>query len=52
MDNLFDYIKPEVERIARKQFNNKQTPQLIGVKKRIKDAASKNKAQTLQDFKT
>jgi hypothetical protein len=33
MADLFGYIKPQVERIARKQFNNKQTPQLIGVKK-------------------
>jgi len=28
MDNLFNYVKPQVERIARKQFNNEQTPQL------------------------
>jgi hypothetical protein len=33
MDDLFSYIKPQVERIARKQFNNEQTPQLIGAKK-------------------
>jgi len=33
MDDLFGYIKPHVERIARKQFNNEQTPQLIGAKK-------------------
>lgn len=33
MDDLFDYIKPQVERIARKQYNNEQTPQLIGGKK-------------------
>jgi hypothetical protein len=32
MDDLFGYIKPQVERIARKQFNNEQTPQLIGAK--------------------
>ena len=32
MDDLFDYIKPQVERIARKQYNNEQTPQLIGTK--------------------
>ena len=32
-DDLFDYIKPQVERIARKQFNNEQTPQLMGAKK-------------------
>lgn len=33
MDDLFGYIKPQVERIARKQFNNEQTPQLSGAKK-------------------
>ncbi|MEW6672242.1 MAG: ankyrin repeat domain-containing protein [Thermodesulfobacteriota bacterium] len=32
MDDLFAYIKPQVERIARKQYNNEQTPQLIGAK--------------------
>ncbi|MDO8747244.1 MAG: caspase family protein, partial [Thermodesulfovibrionales bacterium] len=26
---LFDYLKPHVERIARKTYNNEQTPQLI-----------------------
>jgi hypothetical protein len=33
MEELFSYIKPQVERIARKQFNNEQSPQLIGAKK-------------------
>jgi hypothetical protein len=33
MSDLFSYLKPQVERIARKQFNNEQTPQLIGAKK-------------------
>ena len=33
MDDLFSYIKPQVERIARKQFNNEQTPQLMGAKR-------------------
>lgn len=33
MNDLFDYIKPQVERIARKKYNNEQTPQLIGAKK-------------------
>ena len=28
--DLFSYLKPQVERIARKQYNNEQTPQLIG----------------------
>ncbi len=28
--NLFSYLQPEVSRIARKQYNNEQTPQLIG----------------------
>jgi hypothetical protein len=30
MDDLFGYIGPQVERIARKHYNNEQTPQLIG----------------------
>lgn len=29
MADLFNYIKPQVERIARKKYNNEQTPQLI-----------------------
>lgn len=29
---LFEYIKPQVERIARKSYNNEQTPQLIAPK--------------------
>jgi hypothetical protein len=37
MDDLFGYIKPQVERIARKQYNNEQTPQLIGHKASLKD---------------
>lgn len=32
MNDLFDYIKPQVERIARRQYNNEQTPQLIVTK--------------------
>lgn len=28
INDLFTYVKPQVERIARKQFNNEQTPQL------------------------
>jgi len=27
--NLFSYLKPQVERVARKQYNNEQTPQLM-----------------------
>jgi hypothetical protein len=34
MDDLFGYIKPQVERISRKQYNNEQTPQLMGGDKR------------------
>lgn len=33
MDDLFGYIKPQVERIARRQYNSEQSPQLIGAKK-------------------
>ncbi|MDD4241293.1 MAG: ankyrin repeat domain-containing protein [Smithellaceae bacterium] len=29
MDDLYGYVKPQVERIARRQYNNEQTPQLI-----------------------
>ena len=37
MNELHAYIKPQVERVARKQYNNEQTPQLSGAK-RIKGA--------------
>ncbi len=37
MDDLFVYLKPQVERIARKQYNNEQTPQLIGHNASLKD---------------
>lgn len=30
MTELFDYVKPNVQRVARKQYNNEQTPQLLG----------------------
>jgi hypothetical protein len=33
IESLFDYIKPQVSSIARKKYNNEQTPQLIGAKK-------------------
>jgi uncharacterized caspase-like protein len=33
IDDLYGYIKPQVERIARKQYNNEQTPQLIQPKR-------------------
>jgi hypothetical protein len=33
MEDLYGYIKPQVERIARKQYNNEQTPQLMESKK-------------------
>ncbi len=33
VDDLYVYIKPQVENIARKQYNNEQTPQLIEPKK-------------------
>ena len=29
IDDLYGYVKPQVERIARKQYNNEQSPQLI-----------------------
>jgi hypothetical protein len=33
LDDLFSYIRPQVERIARKQYNNEQTPQLLEPKR-------------------
>jgi len=33
IDDLYSYLKPQVERIARRQYNNEQTPQLIEPKK-------------------
>jgi len=33
IDDLYSYLRPQVERIARKQYNNEQTPQLIEAKK-------------------
>jgi uncharacterized caspase-like protein len=33
VDDLFGYLKPQVERTARRQYNNEQTPQLMGAKK-------------------
>lgn len=33
ISDLFSYMRPQVERIARKQYNNEQTPQLLGAKK-------------------
>ena len=30
LHELFDYVKPQVERVARREFNNEQTPQLLG----------------------
>ncbi len=34
INGLHSYLKPQVERIARKQYNNEQTPQLIGGRKK------------------
>jgi len=33
MDDLFTYLKPQVNALPEKQYNNEQTPQLIGAKK-------------------
>jgi uncharacterized caspase-like protein len=29
MSELFEYVKPQVQKVARKQYNNEQTPQLL-----------------------
>lgn len=33
VEELHNYLKPQVERIARKQYNNEQTPQLQGTRR-------------------
>lgn len=30
LSELFDYVKPRVARVARREYNNEQTPQLLG----------------------
>ena len=30
LKELFDYLSPQVARVARREFNNEQTPQLLG----------------------
>ena len=30
LGELFSYVKPQVERVARREYNNDQIPQLIG----------------------
>lgn len=30
LKELFDYLSPQVERVARREFTNEQTPQLLG----------------------
>jgi hypothetical protein len=32
IDDLFSYVRPRVEHIARRQYNCEQTPQLVGAK--------------------
>jgi hypothetical protein len=36
MAELYDYVKPNVQRIARKQYNNEQTPQLLASPETLK----------------
>ncbi|MSR23849.1 MAG: caspase family protein [Nitrospiraceae bacterium] len=38
MVELLDYVKPNVQRIARKQYNNEQTPQLLASPDTLKKA--------------
>jgi hypothetical protein len=36
MAELFEYVKPRVEKIARRQYNNEQTPQLLASPEQLK----------------
>lgn len=38
MTELFEYVKPNVQRVARKQYNNEQTPQLLGTPAALKSS--------------
>lgn len=38
---LFDYVKPNVQRIARKLYNNEQTPQLLGSPETLRKSAGR-----------
>lgn len=35
LGEVFDYLKPQVERTARREFHNEQTPQLLGSPDRL-----------------
>ena len=36
MAELYEYVKPNVQKVARKQYNNEQTPQLLGSPEMLK----------------
>jgi hypothetical protein len=38
---LYDYLKPQVQRIARKHYNNEQTPQLLAGPDALKRGAGR-----------
>lgn len=40
IDDLFAYVKPQVERVARRQYNNEQSPQIIVPKKEKENKGS------------
>ena len=40
LTELFHYLKPQVERVARREFNNEQTPQVLDRGVRLADRAS------------
>lgn len=41
MAELFEYVKPNVQKIARKQFNNEQTPQLLASPELLRKGAGR-----------
>jgi uncharacterized caspase-like protein len=41
MTELYEYLKPQVQRVARKQFNNEQTPQLLASPELLRKGAGR-----------
>jgi len=48
MAELYEYVKPSVSRIARKQYNNEQTPQLLGSPDSLKKGGGRLLERTAQ----
>jgi len=41
LTELYEYVKPQVQKVARKQFNNEQTPQLLASPELLRKGAGR-----------